>query len=242
MAVTVIEQCASQNLTTLATIKSELGIADTTDDDVLLGMIDRASSAIARECGRVFGVETVYETLKGTNSQILGLTRAPIVSVTSVLEDSEPFTDYSVEDAEAGALYRVAGWRRGLGIFGNGGFGGGGWDSIAYASGYILPGGQAEQRFIVTYRAGYVLPPFADPFVLPGPDDAQPLPGAIEQACLETIKTWYAQRDGVVADASAVRVGSLQVQYAGNSLSDQAARLGLPANVIGMLRQYRRIL
>lgn len=229
--------CATQFLTTLDHLKDELGITDETDDTILVGMIDRASSAIARECGRMFGVETVYETLKGTNSQILGLERAPIVSVTSVLEDSEPITDWSIEDAEAGALYRQAGWRRGQGVYGTGG-----WGTEAYASGYILPGGYSEQRYIVTYRAGYTLPPFESDYVVSGTDDPPNLPGGVEQACLETVKTWYSQRDGVVADASAVQVGALRVQYGGNSLTESAARLGLPANVIGMLRQYRRVM
>lgn len=227
MSVTVTIPAPGTWLTTLDAVHRELGLTTADEDLVLAGMIDRASSAIARECGRVWGVETVYETLKGTNSQILGLTRAPVIAVTEVLEDSLPITDYSVEDAEAGALYRQQGWRAAYGASGYGG-----WDTAAYASGYILPGGQATQRYIVTYQAGYALPDAATPT----------LPGAVEQACLETVKTWFAQSDGVVADASAVRVGSLQVQYPGATVSDAAARLGLPSVVLGLLRQYRRVM
>lgn len=237
MAVTILTAATVSNLTTLARVQLELGITPGDDDTeaVLLGMIARASQAIVRECGRPFAVETVYETLKGTNSQILGLSRAPIVAVTEVLEDSEAITDYSVEDAEAGALYRDAGWRLAFGASGYGG-----WDTAAYASGYILPGGQSTQRYIVTYRAGYTLPDLIDPFIPLGPTDPPALPGAVEQACLETVKTWWAQSDGVVADASSVRVGNLQVQYPGATVSDAGARLGLPPVVLGLLRQYRR--
>lgn len=227
MSVTVTIPAPGTWLTTLDAVHRELGLTTADEDLVLAGMIDRASSAIARECGRVWGIETVYETLKGTNSQILGLSRAPIIAVTEVLEDSLPITDYSIEDAEAGALYREQGWRAQYGASGYGG-----WDTAAYASGYILPGGQAAQRYIVTYRAGYGLPN----------DASSTLPGAVEQACLETVKTWFAQSDGVVADASAVRVGSLQVQYPGATVSDAAARLGLPSVVLGLLRQYRRVM
>lgn len=240
MSVTVLVASTVSNLTTLAQVEQELGITFGADDDVdnvLLGMIARASSAIEAECGRRFACETVYETLKGTNSQLLGLERAPLVTVTQVLEDSEIITDYSIEDAAAGALYRESGWRR---AFGASGFGGG-WGTEAYASGYILPGGQATQRYIVTYRAGYTLPDLIDPFVPLGPTDPTVLPGLIEQACLETVKTWWAQSDGVVADANAVTIGSMRVQYAGATVSDAAARLGLPSQVIGMLRQYRRV-
>lgn len=239
MSVTVTTASTVSNLTTLARLEAELGItygADDATDDALLGMIARASSAIEAECGRKFAVETVYETLKGSNSQLLGLTRAPIVSVTEVLEDSVAITDYSIGDANEGALYREGGWRRAFGVSGNGG-----WDSIAYSSGYILPGGAATERYIVTYRAGYTLPELIDPFVPLDPADPPALPGLVEQACLETVKTWWAQSDGVVADPNAVRIGSMQVQYGGAALSDAAARLGLPAQVIGMLRQYRRV-
>lgn len=239
MSVTVMTAATVSNLTTLARVQAELGITpgDTDVEVVLLGMISRASSAIATECGRVFACETVYETLKGTNSQILPLTRRPVVAVTSVLEDSEAITDYSIEDADAGALYRAAGWRMGYGTAGYGG-----WDTAAYASGYILPGGASTQRYIVTYRAGFTLPDLIDPFIPLDPSDPPALPGVIEQACLETVKTWYAQSDGVVADANSVQVGSLRVQYSGAAVSDSAARLGLPSVVLGMLRQYRDVM
>jgi len=225
MSITVVVPPTTTLLTTLDRLKAELGITVTADDPVLSDMIERASSAIARECRRTFGRETVAETLDGTGTRLLGLSVTPIVSITSVTEDSVTLasTEYSIEDAESGALYRLNGWGRSSGLRM--------WGTEAFASGYIMPGYQ-DRRYTVTYVGGYLLPPGATPN----------LPGAIEQACLETVKTWFAQRDGVVSDATSVKIGSLSVQYSG-APSDAASQFGLPAVALGLLRNsYARAL
>lgn len=230
MGVTVIVPAGNALLTTRETVKTELGIADaeTTDDIIISDLIVRASSAIARECRRVFGVETVTETLDGTGSRILGLSRYPIVEVTEVTEDGAVITDYSIEDADAGALYRANGWGRSGGLRM--------WGAEAYASGYTLPGYQ-DQRYAVTYRAGYLLPSDVNEWILP---DAtlQNLPGAVEQACLETVKAWYLGRgaDPSMAVAS-VRVRDMQVTYRDASSSSTPPGT-LPPSALGLLRQY----
>lgn len=216
MSITVVTPAAAARLTSLARVKAELGLTDDTDDAVLEPMIDRASSAISRETRRTFGVETVTETIDGSGSRLLGLTRTPIVSVSAVTEDGTTITDYSVEDAEAGALYRPVGWGRSGGMRM--------WGTEAYASGYILPGYQ-DQRYSVTYQAGYTLPEQSSPT----------LPGAVEQACLETVKAWYFARDSDPA-ASSVQVGQLRVSYRDQN---QSAPIGaVPAAALGLLRNY----
>jgi len=226
MSITVVEPAADYLLTTRERAKAELGITTTTDDDIISDMIVRASSAIERECRRKFGVETVTETLDGTGSRLLGLSRYPIVEVTEVTEDGTVLetTEYSVESAEDGALYRANGWGRTGGLRM--------WGTEAYSSGYILPGYQ-DLRYSVTYRAGYLLPSDVNPWILPGTPEN--LPGAIEQACLETVKAWFSSRDIDPALAS-VQVGQLRVSY-----RDQAAsgvRDALPAAALGYLRNY----
>lgn len=216
MSVTVVTPAESTLLTTLQRAKAEMGITDTDDDAVLLGMIARASSAIADETRRVFGIETVTETLDGTGTRLLGLSRAPIIAVSAVTEDGTAITDYSIEDAEAGALYRANGWGRSGGLRM--------WGTEAYSSGYILPGYQ-DLRYSVTYQAGYALP-----------DEASPtLPGAVEQACLETVKAWYGDREGA-GEVSSLRIGQLQIGYrASTEPSDRGA---LPPAALGYLRNY----
>lgn len=224
MSVTVIESATNFLLTTRETAKRELGLTTTDDDDVISDMIVRASSAIARETRRVFGVETVTETMDGSGSRLLGLSRTPIVEITEITEDGTAITDYTVEDAEAGALYRANGWGRSGGLRM--------WGTESYASGYILPGYQ-DQRYTVTYRAGYLLPSDVNPYLLPA--DPQNLPGAVEQACLETVKAWFMSRDVDPAVAS-IRVGQLAVAYRGESSSTPMG--SLPQSALGLLRNY----
>lgn len=220
MGVTVVTPATSVLLTTLARVKAELGVAvsETDDDAVLTDMIARASSEIARETRRVFGAETVTETLDGTGTRLLGLARTPILTVTTVTEDGTTITDYSVEDADAGALYRADGWGRSGGLRM--------WGTEAFSSGYILPGYQ-DQRYSVTYRAGYTLPD----------DDGEPtLPGAVEQACLEAVKAWYGQREGG-GEVSSLQIGQLRVGFRSNE-SMATHRFSLPQAALGLLRNH----
>jgi len=215
MSVTVVTPAATTLLTVLDRVQAELGLAAGTDEDILHDLIDRASSAIARETGRVFGRETVTETLDGSGSRLLPLSRTPVVSVSAVTEDGTAITDYSVEDADAGALYRADGWGRSGGLRM--------WGTEAFSSGYILPGYQ-DRRYSVTYVAGYKLPA----------EDGANLPGAVEQACLDTVKAWYMARD---ADPgiSSVGVGQLKVSYRNESSTPPGS---LPASALGLLRNY----
>lgn len=215
MGVVVVTPATVTALTVLARVQAELGLETGTDDDILLDLIDRASSAIARETNRVFGRETVTETLDGSGSRLLGLSRTPIVSVSAVTEDGTAITDYSVEDAAAGALYRADGWGRSSGLRM--------WGAEAFSSGYILPGYQ-DRRYSVTYVAGYLLPAESD----------ANLPGAVEQACIETVKAWYLARD---ADPgiSSVGIGQLKVTYVSGSNVPSGS---LPASALGLLRNY----
>jgi hypothetical protein len=109
------------------------------------------------------------------------------------------------------------------------------WGNEAFSSGYILPGYQ-DQRYTVTYRAGYLLPGEINPYLGSGSDDPQPLPGAVEQACLDTVRAWFLDRD---ADPSvgAVRVGTLSVTYRGDSTSSTPPG-SLPPSALGRLRNY----
>lgn len=229
MSITVIERATNTLLTTRDRVKNELGITTTEDDDVLSDLIVRASSAIARETRQTFGVETVTETMDGTGSRLLGLTRTPLVEVTEVTEDGVAVTDYSVEDAESGALYRANGWGRSNGLRM--------WGTEAYASGYILPGYQ-EQRYSVTYRAGYLLPSDVNPFMLEPTSGLLNLPGDVEQACLETVKAWYLARD-VDPSLSSIQVGQFRASYRDAANTSPGS---LPPAALGLLRNsYARV-
>jgi hypothetical protein len=275
MGINVLTRAPSNLLSTLDRVKAELSITDTSSDDVLFDILARASSAITKEClggsTRSFGVQTVQETIKGSGSQILSLSLSPVLAVTQVLQDTEvlnpldPDQGYSIEDADAGALFRPCGWGQTVALLSWG------WES--YSSRYILPGGTQTLRYTVTYTAGYFLPiqdqyilgdrvsglgAFYDPTagvvldsaipptvpnlppVLNTPAslaDAPPLPGDVEQACLVTVKAWWLTRQ---RDPSITTERSLDQQTTFNLAMIEGA--ALPTGALRLLRDYRKVL
>lgn len=108
----VTTPAADQDLTSLANVKTELGITGTSEDAKLAIWITQASRAIATHCSRVFGAETVSEQFRldsAVDKLILG--RFPVISVTTVTEDEDDplvvTTDYET-DPVSGLLTRLS--------------------------------------------------------------------------------------------------------------------------------------
>lgn len=243
MGIKVLQAPPTNLLTTLCRIKGELGITDESSDDLLFDILTRASMAVTRELGRPFlGLGVYEEWLKGSGSQLLGLRNTPLLGITSILEDgipiiqTDPGQGYWIEDAEAGAIYRPCGWGQTVALLS--------WGWEAYASRYILPGGASTFRYTVTYIAGYLMPDQADylpydPTAGANPAliaDPPPLPGSIEQACLETIKAWWLTRDRDYT-ITAAKVDNVQVTFAPSGVQTRS----LPTVALGLLRNYRRV-
>lgn len=175
MSLTIVTPADSRDLTTLAVVKEELqlDLDDETPDQHLERLIAQASAAIERWTGRVFARETVKETLPAVGRVNLVLSRTPIIAVTQVLIDGDAVTDFSVRDAEAGFLFREAGWpsseRRGHNI-------------AAFLT------GETKDTIEVDYEGGYYLP---------GAEGIQDptLPADLERAAIETVKGWYLARE-----------------------------------------------
>lgn len=87
-AIQVLVPATSYDLTTLATAKSELGIAsaDTSQDTKISLYIRQASDAIAAYCNRVFGLETVRETFLQSTFRAIMLRRRPVSEILSVTQ------------------------------------------------------------------------------------------------------------------------------------------------------------
>ena len=128
----------SITVTTAASTRLLCSVTDVLDEmseDVLLveRFVAQASAAIERYCGMIFAQQRYTEILASERQTLMGLTRTPIVSLSSVTLDGEAVTDYRIEDAEAGLLYRRERW---------GGWGG--WTAydwtFIYVAGYLLPG------------------------------------------------------------------------------------------------------
>jgi hypothetical protein len=135
----VITPAASNDLTTLADIKSLMMIpsTDTTADVMLQQLITAISETVARMCNRVFGYETVDETfyqLEDGCSQRLYLTRWPVVLADIASFTSDDGTDFLtipdqwvLEDA-TGTLYRKPIYGPWYGVI-----------DVNYSGGYRLP-------------------------------------------------------------------------------------------------------
>lgn len=132
---TVTVPAASYRLTTLAAVKTELGLTAGTDDALLTALIDRASAAVMRYCNRGFALETVTETLRLSGPvRELSLSRWPVVSIASVTENSAALAtgDYEINPA-TGLLIRLdpsdapRWWPSGK-------------IAVTYQAGYLLPG------------------------------------------------------------------------------------------------------
>jgi len=189
MNVTVLTPAKNRKLVTLEQVKQELEITTTTDDAFLNDIIDRVSGKIEDFTNRIFAKQTYLEKVAGNGSPQLLLSCVPIVSVTSVLCDSDQITDYEIQDAEAGILYRQAGWT---------------WDASLWWKNSSFPSFASQrQNFTIQYIAGYILP---------GEDKPQTLPKSIEDACIQGVKEMYFNRKEEPGITS-LKLGNYAVTY-----------------------------
>jgi len=172
---TVVES-APQLLTSLANVKAELSITDTSSDALLTRYISVASDAASAYCRRTFFQQTYEEVTRASpfvdsaslvNQPYFLLLRArPLVSVTQIILDADiagagPLvegTDFEV-DYEAGQVYRL-------------------WSDLRMRWFFRMVD--------ITYVAGY------DPEAASGAPTA--LPAAVEQATILLVKdAWFSR-------------------------------------------------
>jgi hypothetical protein len=209
----VLTPAVSVLLTKLADVKADLGIptADTSNDAVLTDFIEDASDEIRREF-QFFCKQTYRETVPGYGTPILQLKRTPIVSVSLVKHNNDVIVDYTIEDKEAGHLYRKQGWLWTASV---------GWPMTAY----VMPNTE-HPEFTVEYIAGYL-----------GADQpSSDMPGAIQRSARETVKDWYLARKRA-EDIASKSVGDLSISYVTSSTEKRA----IPARAYSRLEKFRRI-
>lgn len=130
MSVTVLTAASTYRLTTISAVMAEIPLAD----HVLFAesLIDQASAAVARYCGTIFAQQAYREVQTGVYATTaLFLRYWPVVSVTPVSYGSTAITNYRIESAEAGVLYRREGWSLWTGSDDE-------W-TVDYVAGYVLP-------------------------------------------------------------------------------------------------------
>jgi gp6-like head-tail connector protein len=210
---TVVTPAQTRDLTTLATIKDELGVKDRAFDDRLRRWIREASGYIETYCNRVFAQEQVSELWRwapgwhnapghARRGDPLCLRRYPVVSIDSLAEDDgDPLTtdDYEL-DAEHGFLWRM-------------------WGQVSGQGGSRYR--WCAMKVVVTYTAGYALLGEA--------------PYPLEQACQALIKHRWAARDRDPMLRSQVVPGVLEQQWwvAG------AGQSGMPPELVDLLEPFR---
>ena len=215
----ILEAAPSTDLTTISQLVAEIGTLTPDQQDWISLAIRSASSLIEQEANQFFAQQRYRETIGGSGSTELMLDRTPILGtpvITSV--DNEPIVDFTIEDRNAGLLYRRQGWTR----------------EVSYLPGiYREPlAGEDHPRFAIEYDAGYYLPSFTDPIE----DNQVPLPPNVEQACILSIKAWWHKknRDGSV---SWKQVGDLALGYRGDTVPKGAeGMLSLPAEARGLIK------
>ena len=220
MGVTVSTTSTNAKLAKRATLKSWLKISTSTAfDEQIDDLLVMASDAVRAHCDRLFETQVYSETLPGDGSQILVLSHRPIISISSVALSGSLITDYAIQDKEAGFLYREAGWQ---------------WTIAAYAGTLgpqPVPSGFLND-FTVVYKAGYNLPgdTATDTGVLN-------LPGSVEKATLDTVKSWFKSRSEV-ADVRSKKIGPFEKELA---LSIEASKDGIPRKAEALLRKFESV-
>lgn len=204
-------------LTTIETVKNFIGIpaSDITKDSLLEFLINAASERIEKYCSRHFEKATYIEYYRGHERQRLLLNQYTIISVTSVELNGGALasTEYEIEDAGAGILYRETGWP---------------WKG--YSIGLVGEPGVSTRNIKVVYVAGYVLPKDATA------ENPRTLPYDLEQACISLVAHLYGGKEG--AGKVSEQQGVVRTDY--EKLVRGVGILPLPPEVAALCESYRK--
>jgi hypothetical protein len=217
-------------LTTIERLCRALGIAVPTGDALtdLEQFIAQSSDAIESFLDRRLLKATVTEKVRGYGSQVLRLSRYPLVSITSVSLGGSSIAASSdtwsatpeTEDAAQGVLRHLSSsweWTAD-------------WDAVAAAP--EQRAGTERPLYTVVYVGGYVLPT----------GTPRTLPYDLERACLLTAVGLY-RNEGRNQDIVAESVMSASRTYAGSTVNTGIGRGAggiIPDNALPLLEKYRR--
>ncbi len=220
---TVLTTSTADKLATLASLKANLGITTTSDDDQLTEHLAAASQAIIDELGYWPLRQRYSETVGGYGDLTLMLKRTPIRYVNRIMVGSQLVdpTTYTIDNAEAGVISRDQGWPWTAGIE---------WDLDAH----VQPKSE-RKRFTVDYEAGWILStetPDANGFLTNSPTGT--VPPSIVQATLITARAFWLskRRDPLIQSKS---VGDLSITYSKNPV-----KTGIPGDAMGLIERWKR--
>lgn len=207
-------ESVDNRLTTVRNVTQTLDISSTGNIDYINRLIKAASFSIENYTEREFQYRTLTETLQAQNQRSLLLTRRPLRSVTQIKLDGSTIstTTYEIDNKEASILFRTSGV----------------WTSTLLARSFIerMSYGVGLRDWSVQYVAGYILP---NSTAYPGSTAA--LPDNIEEACVQTVKSWFLDRKNNPALKSEKIGDASETHFDTN--------FGLPPISISLLKRYR---
>ena len=216
---------ATNALSTLATVASDLGITTPgTSDDLLKRLINSASQAIEQYCQRSFYRDTaITEKVAGFGTEMLMVSRTPINALTSVALDGATVSDVTIEDANAGLLMLRGGFQH----------------TIELMGGRINTEAQPDterKAYTVVYDGGWYTPKQYDD----DNDNTRALPYDVEEACIEFVRALYylKQRDPAVASQKLL---SWAGAYQSPNYTTQGQAAHIPPWVRTMIDSYVRV-
>jgi len=214
----VLTAATSTDLTTIPTLVAEIGTLTPTQQDWIKLAIESATALIEQEANQFFAEQQYKETIPGSGSSQLMLDRTPVLGTpTIVTTTNEVIVDFTIEDSEAGILYRRQGWTQ----------------EISYQRGIVYDGLGFETHpgFVVTYNAGYYLPSFTAEITA----SQVPLPANYEKACVLSIKAWW-HRKNRDSSVSWKQVGDLALGFRGDAPIKGVEVLGLPPEARALIK------
>lgn len=210
-----------QALTTVANVKTYLGISDTSQDATIEQLINSVSDDIACRCNRVFLSAERTEKLVGNGRQTLLLTYYPITDVKSVAVNDTALTEVTDFDvlADEGSLFKIEGvWPK--------------LENYQMLRPPYIPEipfadeNSLKRNIEVVYTAGYILPYQASDGETPV---VSTLPYDLEMACIKMVAADI-NRKGSEHEKSE-NLGPLQSAFLDNDYSD---------SVLSVLERYKR--
>jgi hypothetical protein len=208
-------------LTTLAAVKLDLGITDTTQDALLESLISAASAAIVIYVDRTLKRTTYTDQRYAVNAhQYLYLREYPIQSVSSVTLGGSAQTvdvDYFI-DAAPGRLYRPYGW---VGAY--------------YSRGTFPDAFAGARDILITYVAGWYLP--ADLGYVAGAADSLPL--LLSDACQKAVTTRFNQLKNRADGIKQYAEGDISTTWF-DETGTLAGAAGFDSITVAMLAPFKR--
>lgn len=220
---TVTSSASTKLLTQLSTLKRELDLEDDDSNDPYLSdLIDQATAFIENYTERVWAKETVVETRGSLHPQQpwMTLTRTPILSIAQVSLSGSTIssTTYTIEDPDAGLVFRETGWTR---------------TQIYDFAITRTPTNYTRKEWSFTYTAGYVTP------CMSSTEGVRTLPFDVERACIDLCKWRFNQRGDFNPAIKRQRTADSSEEYFG-PMNDSGG-VFIPPSVKTILDSYTKM-